>query len=361
MESSSSSGALPVASGGAVNETEVDVDAYMQVLRERALIGTATVPASEARKERERRGAAVEQFDVTLITQCSEDRASFLLAIVDRWAGPVSAAMWVTSDDGEENVTQAMRAQLEGRERVVLVHFLRGEPGEPYPVNRLRNIALEAVTTSHFLVTDVDLWPSRTLYGLILNLPTSYLSSASYAMVVPAFEISSSVHKTLGVGSVPDSFDGLRVCSEMAICDVFKHATDTHTSTWYKRWWQQAEADGAYKVPCLDSIRYEPYLLVPKADQTPLFDERFVGYGKNKIQFVQHLRLLGFQFFVLPRGFVIHVPHTYSKSRHAWSSANRAKKNQLFMSFMREKMQGAVIRVPLCMRAFVEMSQDEYS
>ena len=101
--------------------------------------------------------------------------------------------------------------------------------------------------------------------------------------------------------------------------------------------------------------------MVPKDRPTPLFDERFVGYGKNKIQFVQHLRLLGFQFFVLPSGFVIHVPHTYSKSRHSWSASNRAKKNQLFMSFMREKMNGAKIRVPLCMQAFVQMSQDEYS
>ena len=55
------------------------------------------------------------------------------------------------------------------------------------------------------------------------------------------------------------------------------------------------------------------------------------------------------------------VPHTYSKSRHSWSASNRAKKNQLFMSFMREKMNGAKIRVPLCMQAFVQMSQDEYS
>ena len=73
-------------------------------------------------------------------------------------------------------------------------------------------------------------------------------------------------------------------------------------------------------------------------------------------------RLSGFQFFVAPRAFVIHVPHTYSKSRHVWSDANRAKKNQLFINVMSQMMNnGGTIRVPLCMKALVEMSQDEYA
>ena len=164
-----------------------------------------------------------------------------------------------------------------------------------------------------------------------------------------------------------------RLCTRSKLCEVFKHSTDTHHSTWYMRWWRLSPPapDGrvveppaaaeAFKVPCFDTIRYEPYLLVPNTPRTPRFDERFVGYGKNKIQFVQHLRLTGFQFFALPGGFVIHVPHTYSKSRHVWSDANKAKKNQLFINVMSQLMNGATIRVPLCMKALVEMSQDEYA
>ena len=51
----------------------------------------------------------------------------------------------------------------------------------------------------------------------------------------------------------------------------------THTSTWYRRWWKTAADDGPYKVPCFDSIRYEPYVLVPRGGETPAFDEEFVG------------------------------------------------------------------------------------
>lgn len=33
-----------------------------------------------------------------------------------------------------------------------------------YPVNRLRNVAVRAVATSHFLMTDIDIWPDVNAY-----------------------------------------------------------------------------------------------------------------------------------------------------------------------------------------------------
>ena len=43
------------------------------------------------------------------------------------------------------------------------------------------------------------------------------------------------------------------------------------------------------RLECFGSSRYEPYLVLPLTG-TPRYDERFSGYGKNKIQFVQHVR-----------------------------------------------------------------------
>ena len=312
-------------------------------------------------------------------------------------------------------VSGVSRRRLAQQMGAVTLATLAGSDAAPYPVNALRNLAIGAVTTSHFVLCDVDLWPSAGLYAALRRLPAAYLREQAHALVIPAFEIASHAFVPLGVDGVPDSLESLRLCSRSKLCDVFKHSTDTHRapplrtnrfshephctsplahvnvpldplptkrrplrhtrrtdSSWYQRWWRlsppgSASLEGgdvpeAYKVPCFDTIRYEPYLLVPNAPLTPRFDERFVGYGKNKIQFVQHLRLSGFQFFVLPRAFVIHVPHTYSKSRHVWSDANRAKKNQLFINVMSQMMNnGGTIRVPLCMKALIEMSQDEYA
>ena len=46
-------------------------------------------------------------------------------------------------------------------------HMVKGElqcvPQIVYPLNRLRNIAIENIVTSHFVVFDMDMWPARSV------------------------------------------------------------------------------------------------------------------------------------------------------------------------------------------------------
>ena len=49
--------------------------------------------------------------------------------------------------------------------------------------------------------------------------------------------------------------------------------------------------------------------------ETPLFDERFVNYGYNKVQLIEHLRAMGYQFYILNQDFAIDLPHPDSKFR----------------------------------------------
>lgn len=51
------------------------------------------------------------------------------------------------------------------------------------------------------------------------------------------------------------------------------------------------------------------YLLVKKSSKLPLYDERFTGYGWNKVQWIEHLRMKGYRFFVFEQGFIVHCPH----------------------------------------------------
>jgi len=70
--------------------------------------------------------------------------------------------------------------------------------------------------------------------------------------------------------------------------------------------------------------------------ETPFYDERFHGYGKNKIQYISHLRYLGFQFMRLPlqrkedeSGFIIHFPHPESKVKKLWNSNGNSQDSQI--------------------------------
>lgn len=51
------------------------------------------------------------------------------------------------------------------------------------------------------------------------------------------------------------------------------------------------------------------YMMVRKVPHLPLFDERFVDYGKNKVQWIIHLRMIGYKYHVLSQSFAIDVPH----------------------------------------------------
>lgn len=112
--------------------------------------------------------------------------------------------------------------------------------------------------------------------------------------------------------------------------------------------------------------------------QTPTFDERFSGcaqpsisppppaagacrafvltplyrYGKNKVQNIVHLRVAGYAFVVLGRGFVTHFPHQRSASKHHWLHSNaHGRVDKLFSAFGREvsaRYAQVSPRTPLC-------------
>ena len=64
-----------------------------------------------------------------------------------------------------------------------------------------------------------------------------------------------------------------------------------------------------YRIKCFVADFQEPYVLLRYDADTPLFDERFVNYGYNKVQWLEHLRYRGYAFSVLTHGFAVDVPH----------------------------------------------------
>jgi hypothetical protein len=77
-----------------------------------------------------------------------------------------------------------------------------------------------------------------------------------------------------------------------------------HGPTNYQHWFKA-------KKPYLAHYHwiYEPYLVLLKTPQLPLFEERLKGYGFDKNFHAYHLALAGYQFWVLPDQFVVHVNH----------------------------------------------------
>ena len=78
-----------------------------------------------------------------------------------------------------------------------------------------------------------------------------------------------------------------------------KHYKDGHHVTDTERWYT---AEEPYEVTY--QFGYEPYLLLQAP--FPRYDERFIGYGQNKVSYGYELAAAGFAFHVLPDLFIVH-------------------------------------------------------
>jgi len=308
--------------------------------------------------------AKSDAFDVTFVSQTSEDRVWMIEHIAKRWGGPLSIAVFVTSEGAfKPHRKRLTRISRQAGSHVEEIH---GQPSDGFPINLLRNVAISYVRTSHFLLSDIDLWPSLASYNEILIQKAQYLGDPYTAFVLPAFEYAQPIpRKDLDAKKVreqvanalPTTFNELRDCyhsKSAQQCRIFKSSTDTHLTTGYEKWWR---AKFPAAIPCFHSLRYEPYLVVPRLPTTPKFDERFLGYGKNKIQWIQHLRLIGFSFYVMPNAFLVHCPHPPSASRQHWN-AYKSKKDRLFRDFIRARLKNATIDTPMCKHVNWKIAHD---
>lgn len=111
------------------------------------------------------------QIEFTLITiltyichpliMCRKSRIFFVNTLINRWKGPFIFVFY--SDQWDPPLLEAMNvtSPLSDRMQVVQIDYIRDENGELiFPINRLRNIGIQHVRTSHYAVIDMDLWPS---------------------------------------------------------------------------------------------------------------------------------------------------------------------------------------------------------
>lgn len=329
----------------------------------------------------------------TLVVQTSIDRLWILQETCSRWSShPVIATVFVPhSSSTQEDEENRLQSELDSTSQQLLkdcpnltliryeadhIESLQGR----YPVNRLRNVGLDLVQTTHVLMIDVDFVPSRDLERLVgAAIQTTDGNDLNRALVVPAFEKkapkscdgSTDPAKCMSQflkedGSfLPQTFGELQNCyKEQKECVVFQsefnfagHST-TMSDRWMKQDWYEkgSDADAAgmrFKtIPCFHTARYEPYVVIEWCPTTngkdggaspisPYYDERFYGYGKNKIELVSHLRRSNTRFEILPEGFLVHNPHPESATKETWlnkdhSSDLHATMDALYTQFLAE-------------------------
>ncbi|XP_033624892.1 uncharacterized protein LOC117288231 [Asterias rubens] len=293
-----------------------------------------------------------ESFPVTLVTQVSLNRIDLIESTLRDWQGPISIALYVPTKSLQPDEDHSWKrlyikkklkdSHLHGRCNMVVVFAKTVE--DDYPVNYLRNLAIRQAKSKYILLLDADFVPSpefQTSFQSSLDQMEKQPSMDQTAFVVPVFEYSQEVIKD-SPSNHPKTKQDLkdRMFGQDAVISPFMLSTapEAHRPTDYRAWYSSTQPYRVIKY----QDKYEPYLIMKNTVDVQTFDERFTGYGMNKVTYSMELHARGYEFVVLPSVWAIHVPHQESsaKSRFLldplYRLRNRVKRFEFVSDIMRK-------------------------
>ncbi|XP_005752775.1 xylosyl- and glucuronyltransferase LARGE2s [Pundamilia nyererei] len=258
--------------------------------------------------------------DITLVAQLSMDRLQMLEAICKHWEGPISLALYMSDAEAQQFLRYAQASEVLKNRKNVGYHIVYKE-GQFYPVNLVRNVALKNANTPYVFLTDVDFLPMYGLYDYLRkSMVQMDMAHTKKALVVPAFE---TLRYRL---SFPKSKAELLSMLDMGTLYTFRYHVwpKGHAPTNYAKW---RTATTPYKVEWEPD--FEPYVVVRR--ECPEYDQRFVGFGWNKVSHIMELDAQEYDLMVLPNAFMIHMPHapSFDISKFRSSSSYRNCLNTL--------------------------------
>ncbi|XP_044045796.1 LARGE xylosyl- and glucuronyltransferase 2 isoform X2 [Siniperca chuatsi] len=258
--------------------------------------------------------------DITLVAQLSMDRLQMLEAICKHWEGPISLALYMSDAEAQQFLRYAQASEVLKNRKNVGYHIVYKE-GQFYPVNLVRNVALKNANTPYVFLTDVDFLPMYGLYDYLRKSVVQLdMDHTKKALVVPAFE---TLRYRL---SFPKSKAELLSMLDMGTLYTFRYHVwpKGHAPTNYAEW---RTATTPYKVEWEPD--FEPYVVVRR--DCPEYDQRFVGFGWNKVSHIMELDAQEYDLMVLPNAFMIHMPHapSFDISKFRSSSSYRNCLNTL--------------------------------
>ena len=104
------------------------------------------------------------------------DRLHMLVPLLERWTGPASIALYLTDAEAQDFVDHWEGSPSLTSRCNVGFHVMYKE-GDFYPINTLRNLALEHAETDYVFLTDIDFLPSPHAVSILAASTRSLLVS----------------------------------------------------------------------------------------------------------------------------------------------------------------------------------------
>uniref|UniRef100_A0A5K3EG06 Glycosyltransferase-like protein LARGE1 n=1 Tax=Mesocestoides corti TaxID=53468 RepID=A0A5K3EG06_MESCO len=177
---------------------------------------------------------------VTLVSQLTLDRLHRLEEISGSWEGPMSLAVYLTDRELTVLTEYLDSSSFLALRSNIYIHLVFQE-GSYFPINTLRNTALEYADTEFVFIIDFDFIPNPGLYSYLQAMLTAEYNVVKVAYIIPAFE---TFNTQLGFPETKEHL--LKTISSGTVkpfrIDVWKAG---HMATNYSRWYT---TDKPYEV-----------------------------------------------------------------------------------------------------------------
>ncbi|CAA91997.4 Glycosyltransferase-like protein LARGE [Caenorhabditis elegans] len=257
-------------------------------------------------------GRMTKPAELCMVTQFSKDRLNHFLESANAWRHPISTAVYGKDKD----LLDIAKAVTELNRTDITIHLVFEEPTESwmldslYPINFLRNVAIEHANCKYILMTDVDFVVLGD-YGTIID-QTGNLKQKE-VLVIPALEMTYPQLR-LNLSNFLSRKDLVIEHLLNKTIQTFRETIwpSSHVPTNISKW---IKSNRTYMVNY--EKNYEPYFVIKK-EECPFYDQRFGGFGWNKVTHVMQLKMMNYKFLVSPTSFMIHQNHNASKSLKRW-------------------------------------------
>eukprot|EP00177_Eucheuma_denticulatum_P005058 GFKZ01009223.1.p1 GENE.GFKZ01009223.1~~GFKZ01009223.1.p1 ORF type:complete len:695 (-),score=79.17 GFKZ01009223.1:34-2118(-) len=238
--------------------------------------------------------------ELTIAVPLTADRVLRLESMARLYGGgPIVAAVAVRNMVELEMFRKIWEGKLWLR-RHVSVTFVRWREGEAaLPINALRNIAVLSARTDFVMMADVDMTPAWKSFACLRAESGAWLRQllpeGERRVLTPPVFIGDVQHRPAADKEELRNLLSRRVGTAYCL--------NSQRSNKVKRWYSERNV-----VETRFLTDYEPYGII-RRDMYPAYDERFNGYGFNKISWAFGAELSGWRIFVLPEAFLTHLNH----------------------------------------------------
>ncbi|CBK23359.2 uncharacterized protein [Blastocystis hominis] len=130
-----------------------------------------------------------QKFDVTaIVTAFGYNRLFALRQFMYRYQGPIVLVIYATSTQ-EIHLVRYISTHFIPKRVTILFYLVSRylKSSTVFPINRLRNLAIRNIRTTHFLILDMDLRLSLNTYKEVMSLPQFLYQSNRSAVILPVF------------------------------------------------------------------------------------------------------------------------------------------------------------------------------